>query len=121
MSQNLKNFLLFASSFVISGLLAMPFGKFYEWIIGRPSEGGFWGPDPLLTNGFVFALFIFFPFLLSFGNRNKCYYLAIFIIIFLLLFWGYAEGLFVMAITFIPALLVGLLLNWAYLKFVKKS
>lgn len=121
MNQNLKNFLLFISSLIISGVLSMPFGKLYEWIIGRPSEGGFWGPDPLLTNGFVFALFIFFPLLLSFGGKNKFYYIISVVVIFILLFWGYWEGLYILAVLFLPALIIGLLLNWAYLKLVKKT
>lgn len=121
MNNNLKNFLLFILSLIISGILARPFGKLYEFIIGRPSEGGFWGPDPLLTNGFLFGIVFIFPFILSFGGKGKYYYIVIFAILNLLFYWGYWAGLVQDIILFPLGLILGLLLNQAYLKFSKNS
>ncbi len=121
MNYNLKNFSLFLISLVGAFIFAKPFGFLYENVIGRPSDAWFWGVSSSSVNGFVIAIFFLFPLLLSFGGKNKYYYILGLLIIFFVLFWGYLEGLFLMFIFSVSGLILGTLLNWLYKKVARKK
>jgi len=122
MNQNLKNIFLAIGAIIITVVFSTPLGNLYELIVNRKVSGWFWGPsNPLAVNGFFIGLAFIFPLLLSFGGKNKWYYIVTLFVVYFLFFLGNGEALILDCSFYIFGLVLGLLLNQAYLKFLEKS